>query len=197
MIRELNVYTPPGYDENRDKRYPVVYLLHGANNDHFSWHRYGKVSEILDNRLAEGAIQPFIVVMPLGYGGALADGRIRGARDGGARAGGGDLYERDILEDIIPLIDAKYRTLADRKHRAIIGFSMGGGQAGRYGLGHLDTFSTIGILRSRACRRMPTHSRWPAWRQMWPRRTTKSTSCGSPAARTTPVSTAPRIFRTR
>jgi enterochelin esterase family protein len=56
------------------------------------------------------------------------------------------LYERDIVEDIIPLVDAKYRTLADRKQRAIIGFSMGGGQAGRIGLAHLDTFATVGVL---------------------------------------------------
>jgi enterochelin esterase family protein len=148
VIRELNVYTPPGYDENRDQRYPVVYLLHGANNDHFSWHRYGKVSEILDNRLAEHEILPFIVVMPLGYGGASADGRERGPSGGrgGAAGAATNLYERDILEDIIPLVDARYRTLADRKHRAIIGFSMGGGQAGRIGLAHLDTFGTIGVL---------------------------------------------------
>jgi enterochelin esterase family protein len=152
VIRELNVYTPPGYDESRDRRYPVVYLLHGANNDHHSWHRYGKVSEILDSRLAEAAIEPFLVVMPLGYGGASADGQRRGERGarGGAgasgRGGAGELYERDIIEDIVPFIDAKYRTIADRKHRAIVGFSMGGGQAGRIGLSHLDTFSTVGIM---------------------------------------------------
>jgi enterochelin esterase-like enzyme len=96
--------------------------------------------------LAEGAIEPFIVVMPLGYGGASADGWRRGGGGWGGAGGGGDLYESDIIEDVIPLIDAKYRTLADRNHRAIIGFSMGGGQAGRYGLGHLDTFATIGIM---------------------------------------------------
>jgi enterochelin esterase family protein len=145
VIRELNVYVPPGYDADPERRYPVVNLLHGANNDHHSWHRYGRVSEILDNRLAEGAIEPFIVVMPLGYGGASADGQRRGRGRGGA-GGGSDLYERDIIEDIVPLIDAKYRTIADRKHRAIIGFSMGGGQAGRIGLAHLDTFGTVGIM---------------------------------------------------
>ncbi len=89
VIRELNVYTPPGYEEHPDLRYPVLYLLHGANNDLYSWSRYGKASEILDNRLAEGAIKPFIVVMPMGYGGASADGRVRGPRGGGGRGGAG------------------------------------------------------------------------------------------------------------
>ena len=143
VIRELNVYTPPGYDDDRERRYPVVYLLHGANNDLYSWYRYGRANDILDNLLAEGAIKPLIVVMPLGYGGASADGR-RGP--GGARGGAGDLYEQDILKDIIPLIDSKYRTIADRTHRAIVGFSMGGGQSSRIGLGHLDTFSYIGVF---------------------------------------------------
>ena len=60
--------------------------------------------------------------------------------------GDANLYERDILEDIIPMIEKRYRTIPDRKHRAIMGFSMGGGQAGRYGLSNLDKFSYIGIL---------------------------------------------------
>jgi enterochelin esterase-like enzyme len=121
----------------------VVYLLHGANNDHYSWYRYGRANGILDNLLAEGAIKPFIAVMPLGYGGASADGR---SGPSGARGGAGDFYEQDILKDIIPMIDARYRTIADRKHRAIVGFSMGGGQSSRIGLGHLDTFSYIGVF---------------------------------------------------
>jgi enterochelin esterase family protein len=144
VIRELNVYTPPGYDDNLQKHYPVVYLLHGANNDHFSWLRYGRANCILDNLLAERSIKPFIVVMPLGYGGASADGR-RGAS--GARGGAtGDLYEQDLLSDVIPLIDARFRTIANPKHRAIVGFSMGGGQSSRIGLSHLDTFGSIGVM---------------------------------------------------
>lgn len=148
VIRELNVYTPPGYDANPGRRYPVLYLLHGMNNDHHSWHRYGRADEILDNLLAEGAIKPFIVVMPLGYGGASADGRSRGwlgapqDRQGALR----NLYERDVIEDVIPFIETNYRTIADREHRAIVGFSMGGGHSSAIGLGHLDTFSYIGVM---------------------------------------------------
>jgi enterochelin esterase-like enzyme len=146
--RELTVYVPPGYDQARSRRYPVLYLLHGFANDHHSWHRYGRANDILDNLLAKGPLAPFLVVMPLGYGGASVNGDGTGIAPEGAGAVRGDpaLYERDLLEDIIPMIDGKYRTIADRKHRAIVGFSMGGGQAGRYGLGHLETFSTVGIM---------------------------------------------------
>jgi enterochelin esterase-like enzyme len=148
VVRELNVYVPPDYDANPRQRYPVLYLLHGFANDHHSWHRYGRANDILDNLLAKKAIKPFIVVMPLGYGGASVNGDGTGIPPAGASAFGGDfaLYERDILEDIIPLIDGKYRTLANRENRAIIGFSMGGMQAGRFGLGHLETFSYVGIM---------------------------------------------------
>jgi enterochelin esterase-like enzyme len=147
-LRELNVYLPPGYDANSRQRYPVLYLLHGFANDHHSWHRYGRANDILDNLLAAKAVKPFIVVMPLGYGGAAVNGDGTGIPPANAGAFGGDfpLYERDILEDVIPLIDGKYRTLPDRANRAIIGFSMGGMQAGRYGLGNLDKFSHVGIM---------------------------------------------------
>ena len=148
VTRELNVYVPPGYDPARDRRYPVLYLLHGFANDHHSWHRYGRANDILDNLLAKGAIAPFLVVMPLGYGGAYVNGDGTGIAPEGSGGVRGDpaLYERDLLEDIIPLVDGKYRTIPDRKQRAIVGFSMGGGQAGRYGLRHLETFSTVGIM---------------------------------------------------
>lgn len=146
--RELSVYVPPGYDEAGTARYPVLYLLHGFANDHHSWHRYGRANEILDNLIAEGAIEPFLAVMPLGYGGARINGDSTGIAPAGAGQFRGDatLYERDLLEDIIPMIDGKYRTIADRRHRAIVGFSMGGGQAGRIGLKNLDTFSQIGVM---------------------------------------------------
>jgi enterochelin esterase-like enzyme len=147
--RELTVYVPPGYDETRNRRYPVLYLLHGFANDHHSWHRYGRANDILDNLIAQKKTEPFLVVMPLGYGGASVNGDGTGIpRPGVGAAPGGDagLYERDLLEDIIPMIDGKYRTIADRRHRAIVGFSMGGGQAGRIGLRHLETFSQVGIM---------------------------------------------------
>jgi enterochelin esterase family protein len=146
--RELTVYVPPGYEQARNRRYPVLYLLHGFANDHHSWHRYGRANDILDNLIAAKTIAPFLVVMPLGYGGAHVNGDGTGIAPEGSGTFRGDpaLYERDLLEDVIPMIDRQYRTIADRKHRAIVGFSMGGGQAGRYGLRHLETFSTVGIM---------------------------------------------------
>lgn len=148
VTRELTVYVPPGYDASPDRRYPVLYLLHGFANDHHSWHRYGRANDILDNLIAQGTIDPFLVVMPLGYGGAHVNGDGTGIAppDSGRLRGDAGLYERDLLEDVIPLIDRQYRTIADREHRAIVGFSMGGGQAGRFGLANLDTFSHVGIM---------------------------------------------------
>jgi enterochelin esterase-like enzyme len=146
VTRELTVYVPPGYDQARNRRYPVLYLLHGFANDHHSWHRYGRANDILDNLIAQRAIQPFLVVMPLGYGGAQINGDGTGIAPNGDVRGDASLYERDLLEDVIPMIERTYRTIADRRHRAIVGFSMGGGQAGRFGLKHLETFSHVGIM---------------------------------------------------
>jgi enterochelin esterase family protein len=147
VTRELTVYVPPGYDRGRE-RYPVLYLLHGFANDQHSWHRYGRANDILDNLIAQRAIAPFLVVMPLGYGGVGVNGDGTGVQpEGGADVRGAPgLYERDLLEDVIPMIDRTYRTIADRTHRAIVGFSMGGGQASRIGLRHLETFSRIGVM---------------------------------------------------
>ena len=164
--RELNVYVPPGYDDNQDSRYPVLYLLHGNANDHHSWQRYGRANEILDNLLAERSIKPMLVVMPLGYAGASINGDGHGiaAKSGSnnrptgaptataAGRGEPDLFERDVLEDVIPMIDKKYRTIADRRSRAIFGFSMGGGQSGRIGLRHLEVFSHVGVMSAGAGR---------------------------------------------
>jgi enterochelin esterase family protein len=146
VTRELTVYLPPGYEEARGRRYPVLYLLHGFANDHHSWHRYGRANDILDNLLAQRAIEPFLVVMPLGYGGARINGDGTGIPPASGDRGDAGLYERDLLEDVIPMIDKQYRTVADRRSRAIVGFSMGGGQAGRFGLRHLETFSRIGVM---------------------------------------------------
>ena len=158
VTRELNVYLPPGYDQDTDKHYPVLYLLHGNANDHHSWQRYGRANEILDNLLADSMMEPFIVVMPLGYGLASINGDGTGiANNAGPdnrpasaaspdRNTSNNLYERDIIEDAIPLIDSKYRTITDRRSRAIFGFSMGGGQSAHIGLRNLDAFSRIGIM---------------------------------------------------
>jgi len=124
-VRRLTVYTPPDYDRNLQTRYPVLYLFHGANADENAWHTLGRANAILDNLLAAASIKPFIVVMPFGYG-----------------------IETDLIPDVLPYIEARYRALADRDHRAIVGLSMGGGQALSLGLNHLDLFSYIGGFSS-------------------------------------------------
>ena len=133
--RRLTVYTPPGYDAGqRSRRYPVVYLLHGANADENAWYRLGRANLILDNLLAAGRITPFIAVMPFGYG----------VPPGGPQADNTAQFRRDLLDDVIPFIDGTYRTLANRGSRAIVGLSMGGGQALNIGLNNIDRFSYVG-----------------------------------------------------
>jgi enterochelin esterase-like enzyme len=139
-VRRLTVYTPPGYERDQPTRYPVLYLFHGANADENAWYRLGRVNLILDNLLAAGKAKPFIVVMPFGYG-----------VPPGAPAGQGrntEQFGRDLIQDVIPYIEARYRTLTDREHRAIVGLSMGGGQALSIGLNHLDRFSHVGGFSS-------------------------------------------------
>jgi enterochelin esterase family protein len=139
-LRRVNVYTPPGYDEARQTRYPVLYLLHGANLDETAWMRFGKANIILDNLLAAGKAQPFIVVMPFGYG-VAADTM---PQQGGGPSQSTNLFTKDLLEDVIPLVESQYRVSTSRDQRAIIGLSMGGGQALGIGLSHPELFSYVG-----------------------------------------------------
>jgi enterochelin esterase family protein len=134
-LRRLTVYVPPGYDRDAAARLPVLYLFHGANADETAWTRLGRVNLILDNLLAAGKMKPFLVVMPFGYG-ALPG--TPGSQNNTA------LFSRDLIEDVIPFVQAQYRTRPDRDHRAIVGLSMGGGQSLTIGLNHLDLFSYVG-----------------------------------------------------
>lgn len=138
--REAVVYLPPGYDEGSTS-YPVLYLLHGAGGDQDTWTERQQAHVILDNLIADGDLDPLIVVMPYGYTSTLPDGeRRRGAE--GYKA---DMEEfaRDFILDLIPLVESRYRVEADREHRAIAGLSMGGGQSFAIGLTHPDLFSTV------------------------------------------------------
>jgi len=132
--RRLFVYTPPGY-EAMDEDLPVLYLLHGAGGDDAQWTWLGQANLIMDNLMAAGRIEPMIVVMPNNY--AFDPVAIRFGEE--QRAG----FERDLLDDIIPLVESTYRAKPDRDSRAIAGLSMGGGQSLMLGLGHLDRFSYI------------------------------------------------------
>jgi enterochelin esterase family protein len=137
--RKVVVYTPPDY-EKTSLRYPVLYLLHGAGGNETTWTERGRAHVILDNLIAEGKLKPLVVVMPFGY----AFQRAAGARgDGAENKTQREGFTRDLIEDVIPLIDARFRVVADRDHRAIAGLSLGGAQSLAIGLSRTDLFSRI------------------------------------------------------
>ncbi|MBN1846136.1 MAG: hypothetical protein JW810_10670 [Sedimentisphaerales bacterium] len=140
--RKMLVYTPPGY--STDRKYPVLYLLHGIGGDETEWQRLCHPENIVDNLLADGKIQPMIVVMPNGR--AQVNDRAEG--NVFATAPAFAAFEGDLLNDVIPAIEARYPVYTDREHRALAGLSMGGGQSLNFGLGHLDVFAWIGGFSS-------------------------------------------------
>jgi enterochelin esterase family protein len=145
------VYTPPDYEKDPSKRYPVLYLQHGGGEDETGWGSQGHASFIMDNLIAEGRAKPFIIVMANSYVPGSA-GSSPGAGPGGAGPGRGGFrfnfsaFERVLIDDLIPFIDASFRTLADQPNRAMAGLSMGGMQTRQITLAHLDKFSHIGIF---------------------------------------------------
>ncbi len=159
--RHCFVYTPPDYDKNASKRFPVLYLQHGMGEDETGWGHQGHAGLILDNLIAEGKAKPFIVVMENGSIGApRREGPPPGTQETSATnsplslAIGGpggrrfnfDAFAHVLIDDLIPFVDANYRTLADQPHRAMAGLSMGGMQTRSIALANLDTFSHIGVF---------------------------------------------------
>ncbi|WP_319590096.1 alpha/beta hydrolase-fold protein [uncultured Draconibacterium sp.] len=148
-MRRCFVYTPPGYDENPEKRYPVLYLQHGGGENETGWSSQGHAGLIMDNLIAEGKSVPFIIVMD---NGTWAMPRPPRNREGGERPaqwppqGWADGFMNTLLKDIIPMIDSKYRTLADSGNRAMAGLSMGGMQTRVITLANPDVFSNVGMF---------------------------------------------------
>lgn len=140
--RKMNVYTPPEY--STDKHYPVLYLLHGIGGDETEWQRFAHPDILLDNLIADGKAVPMIVVMPNGR--AQKNDRAEGNVMASAPAFA--VFEKDLLEDVIPAIESRFRVSTDREHRAIAGLSMGGGQSLNFGLSHLDRFAWVGGFSS-------------------------------------------------
>jgi enterochelin esterase family protein len=147
-MRRCFVYTPPEYDKDTTKRYPVLYLQHGGGEDETGWPGQGKTNLIMDNLVADGKARPFIIVMDNGTWSMPGQDRPRRREGGGAwpPAGWADTFKKTLLEDIIPMIDASYRTLADQPHRAMAGLSMGGMQTHTITMANLDKFSHIGMF---------------------------------------------------
>jgi enterochelin esterase-like enzyme len=142
VARKMLVYTPPGY--STDKKYPVLYLLHGIGGDENEWRRFADPGNLIDNLIADGKAVPMIVVMPNGR--AQKNDRAEG--DVFKSAPAFAAFEQDLLESVIPTIESRYSVQADREHRALAGLSMGGGQSLNFGLGHPDVFAWVGGFSS-------------------------------------------------
>ena len=149
MKRRMSIYTPPGYETSGDRRYPVLYLLHGMGGDEEAWLTQGRAAQILDNLIAEGAVEPMIVVMPNGnasqeaapgethFGLVPPKVALPHTMDGA--------FE-EAFPDIIAYVDRTYRTKADKQHRAIAGLSMGGFHSLHTSKQYPDMFDYVGLF---------------------------------------------------
>jgi enterochelin esterase-like enzyme len=138
ISRRAFVYTPPDYDKNQAKRYPVLYLQHGWGEDETAWSNQGHANLIMDNLIAESKINPFLIVMTYGM---TNDVRIGGLRNFDIKP-----FQTVLVDELIPYIDANFRTLSDQSHRAMAGLSMGGMETKTITMSNLDKFSHIGLL---------------------------------------------------
>ena len=149
--RRMYVYTPPGYEVSAE-RYPVLYLLHGGGGDEEAWTSMGRTPQILDYLIAQGKAKPMIVVMTNGNADQVAaqnvvppSPRAAGMSPSPTRQAA-LAFPESVAADVVPYIDATYRTLADRENRAVAGLSMGGMHAATIGLLHPDTFAWVGCF---------------------------------------------------
>ena len=136
--RRAFVYTPPGYNKDANKRYPVLYLQHGWGEDETAWSNQGHANLIMDNLIADGKIKPFIIVMTYGITNGLRFGHMREFKI--------DTFETVLTEELIPYIDGHFRTLANRENRAMAGLSMGGMETHTITLNKPDVFSQYALL---------------------------------------------------
>jgi enterochelin esterase-like enzyme len=142
--RRAMVYTPPNYDQNTSARYPVLYLQHGAGENERGWVEQGHADFILDNLIAAQEAVPMIIVMNSGY--ATKPGPPPSTNQAANFMRPTAAFEDVLLKEVIPMIDAAYRTRADRAHRAMAGLSMGSMQTLTITLRHLDQFAWIGAM---------------------------------------------------
>jgi len=168
-MRHCFVYTPADYEVNKEKRYPVLYLQHGGGENEYGWPQQGRTAQIMDNLIAEGKAVPFIIVMENGSWsmprpaagaapqrpqGQRPQGAPQGQRPQGRPQGGGfgmpanwaDGFANTLIKDVIPMIDSRFRTIADKEHRAMAGLSMGGMQTKAITVAHPEVFSNLGIF---------------------------------------------------
>ena len=139
--RRAFVYTPPGYEKNTKTKYPVLYLQHGWGEDETAWSNQGHANLIMDNLIGEGKIKPFIIVMTYGMTNV-----IRPGSPGGLRSFNIQPFQTVLLDELIPYVDANFRTIADQAHRAMGGLSMGGFETHTITLAHPEVFSYYALL---------------------------------------------------
>lgn len=125
--RPLLIYTPPGFDVNGKTKYPVLYLIHGGSDTEETWTKVGRANLIADNLIAQGKAKPMIIVMPYGN----------------VRPSPMPDFTKDVINDVIPFVEANYPVVSDSRHRAVAGFSVGGGQTLNIGLTNTDKFAYI------------------------------------------------------
>jgi enterochelin esterase family protein len=166
-MRHCFIYTPASYDVDLTKRYPVLYLQHGGGENEHGWAEQGKTALIMDNLIAAGLAEEFIIVMdngtwarPRPAEGAAPQARPQAPQGGqqarpqgqrpsgpmGMPSGWADGFKNTLINDIIPMVDAKYRTIADKEHRAMAGLSMGAMQTKAITMSVNDVFSKIGLF---------------------------------------------------
>lgn len=138
--RPVVVYTPRGY--SKDKKYPVLYLLHGLGDDETGWSKLGAAEVILDNLITDGKAVPMVVVMPNGRAGKGVTPQSGLDKQFAAFAA----FEDDLLKDLIPFVEKTYAVRTDRDGRALAGLSIGALQSLKFGLKHLDEFAWIGAF---------------------------------------------------
>jgi enterochelin esterase-like enzyme len=138
--RRAFVYTPPGYEKDRSKKYPVLYLQHGWGEDETAWSNQGHANLIMDNLISDGKAAPFIIVMTYGMTNDLKPG------PGGLRNFKVDAFQTVLTDELIPYVDANFRTMADRAHRAMGGLSMGGFETHAITLAKPDIFAYYALL---------------------------------------------------
>jgi enterochelin esterase-like enzyme len=136
--RRAFVYTPPDYDKDPSKRYPVLYLQHGWGEDETAWSNQGRANLIMDNLIAEAKCKPFLIVMTYGMTNEIKFG---GLKDFSIKP-----FQTVLVDELLPYVDANFRTLSDPSHRAMAGLSMGGMETKMITMANLDKFSHIGLL---------------------------------------------------
>jgi len=136
--RRAFVYTPPSYDKNTKEKYPVLYLQHGWGEDETAWMNQGHANLIMDNLIAEGKIKPFIIVNTYGMTNEVKWGKMKDFKI--------EPFQTVLIDELIPYIDANFRTIAKQSHRAMAGLSMGGMETKTITMNKPDAFAYYGLL---------------------------------------------------